>query len=77
MQPHDKLIRVRPGDRVVCLENDYKKEVYNGDIGTVLNLEDSDVVKVCVACLCLQVWDGRLPCHFMTHPCQLRGSSRG
>jgi exodeoxyribonuclease V alpha subunit len=31
--------RLRPGDKVMHLRNDYQKEVFNGDIGTILSAE--------------------------------------
>src|SRR5690348_5419479 len=41
-----------PGDKVMQIENDYDKEVYNGDIGTISNVEP-DVGEVTVG------FDGR------------------
>jgi exodeoxyribonuclease V alpha subunit len=31
-----------PGDKVMQIVNDYEKEVYNGDIGTVTKLDQED-----------------------------------
>ena len=41
---------LRPGDKVMQIENDYDKEVYNGDIGTIDNVsvwptQDIDAVQ--------------------------------
>ena len=31
-----------PGDKVMLIENDYDKEVYNGDIGYVTNVDPDE-----------------------------------
>ena len=35
-------VRLAPGDKVMQIENDYDKEVYNGDIGYIENVEPDD-----------------------------------
>lgn len=37
---------LRPGDRVMQLRNDYDREVFNGDIGSVADVDDSEGVLV-------------------------------
>ena len=34
--------KFHPNDKVMQIRNDYKKEVFNGDIGTVISIEESD-----------------------------------
>jgi exodeoxyribonuclease V alpha subunit len=40
-----------PGDKVMQIENDYDKEVYNGDIGTI-----DDVSNACPSCGAASLW---------------------
>jgi exodeoxyribonuclease V alpha subunit len=37
-----RRVRLGPGDKVMQIENDYDKEVYNGDIGYVEDVEPDD-----------------------------------
>ena len=39
---------LREGDRVMQLRNNYEKEVFNGDIGTVVGIENKDNIKLTV-----------------------------
>jgi exodeoxyribonuclease V alpha subunit len=34
--------RFAPGDRVMQTENDYDKEVFNGDLGSVIRIDDEE-----------------------------------
>ena len=38
--------RFAPGDRVMQIENDYDKEVFNGDLGTIARLDDDEAALV-------------------------------
>lgn len=38
-----------PGDKIMQVKNDYDKDVYNGDIGTIEDV-DADESKVAVSC---------------------------
>jgi exodeoxyribonuclease V alpha subunit len=49
-----------PGDKVMQMENDYDKEVYNGDIGYIVDV-DPEAGEV------LATFDGRP----VTHGCQI------
>jgi exodeoxyribonuclease V alpha subunit len=40
----ESRVRVRPGDKVICTENNYDLEVFNGEVGIVQSTDDATVV---------------------------------